>query len=704
MALSPAFVAAPGPWANPPLRGAKASNGGDPRPADASKIPLTEAAVAAIALGAAASATAKFGASGRARRSAVARCAEGKFAGGLIGNESAFSSFDYNFDPLGIAERCPQYLPWFREAELKHGRICMLAWVGLVVPEFVRIPGPPACYEAPIVDAYKACIGGETWNQGPENWGPLIQVFCWVGLIEMLSSFPKYVSREGLTLLNAGDYRIGLQFLPKDSEKAKEMKLKELKNGRLAMLAFGGAITQTVLSGTGFPWMYAEGKEATAGCLASSVPKMSTKSSIGSSRVAMKGQFNEAPAGGYKMSKSVPFLPASPALEGYAGEEDGFDPMGFSLAVDIRWLREAELKHARVCMLATVGWIATDLGMRVPGEVFKVSTIDAHDVLVKFGAMPQMLVWFGYAELFGFLAIVKMMEGQTDRKPGDFGLRAFYPKDEKGQYDMQMRELRNGRLAMLAFSGIVTAAVLTGRPWPFFATKPEISDGTNFASGSTLCGSGTTKATGRGATISAKALEASKSLPFLPKPQNLEGWVGEEQEFDPLQFSDTFDMKWLREAELKHGRVSMLATVGFITQQYVAFPGFPTTSQNQLEQFWLAPAPAWATLIFLVGFIESSSYGGKITMLDMFEDTDREPGDFNFGKDKLNGKTEAEVKDLKLKELNNGRLAMMAIGGMVHHNLVVNGPLFPTFPAGWVGPQDSWKTDSFMTFIYSGGV
>merc|ERR1719414_1410089 len=157
----------------------------------------------------------------------------------------------------------------------------------------------------------------------------------------------------------------------------------------------------------------------------------------------------------------------------YAGEEDGFDPMGFSLAIDIRWLREAELKHARVCMLATVGWITTDLGFRIPGDVFKVSTIDAHDVLVKFGAMPQMLVWFGYAELFGFLAIVKMMEFKTDRKPGDFGLRAFYPTDEKGQYDMQMKELRNGRLAMLAFSGIVTSAVLTGKTWPFFATKPE---------------------------------------------------------------------------------------------------------------------------------------------------------------------------------------------------------------------------------------
>jgi len=354
-------------------------------------------------------------------------------------------------------------------------------------------------------------------------------------------------------------------------------------------------------------------------------------------------------------------------------------------------------------MLATVGWITTDLGLRIPGEPFQVSTIDAHDVLVKFGAMPQMLVWLGYAELFGFLAIIKMMEFKTDRKPGDFGLRAFYPKDEKQQYDMQMKELRNGRLAMLAFSGIVTAAVLTGKTWPFFATTPEGGDGTKFASGSKLCGKPKNKGIGRGRSISAKALEASKSLPFLPKPENLAGWAGEEQEFDPLGFSDTFDMKWLREAELKHGRVSMLATVGFVVQQYVVFPGFPQPADS-LQGFWEAPLGAKATLLFLAGYIESSSYGGKLTMLDMFADTDREPGNFNFGADKLDGKTEAEVRDLKLKELNNGRLAMMAIGGMVHHNLVVKGPLFPLFPEGWEGPQGTWQVESFMTTVYSEGI
>jgi len=690
MALSPAFVGPSGQWPKPMLRGMTSASGVDLRPADANKMPLTEAAVAAVALGTAVVATAKAGASARTRRTGVVRCAEGKFAGGLLGGESAFSSFDYNFDPLGISVRCPQFLPWFREVELKHGRISMLAWVGLVVPEAVKIPGPPECYESNVVDAYAACVG-------PEQLGPLFQVFLWCGVIEMLTSFPKYTSREGLTLLNAGDFRLGLNFLPKDPEKAKEMKLKELKNGRLAMLAFGGAITQAVLSGNGFPWLYACSTESTSGCLASSVPKMSARSSIGSSRVAMKAE------GGYKMSKSVPFLPASPALEGYAGEEDGFDPMGFTLAIDIRWLREAEIKHARVCMLATLGWITTDLGFRIPGEPFQVSTIDAHDVLVKFGAMPQMLVWLGYAELFGFLAIIKMMEYKTDRKPGDFGLRAFYPKDEKGQYDMEMKELRNGRLAMLAFSGIVTAAVLSGKTWPFFATKPDGSDGPKFAKGSMLCGSSKQKATGRGAVISTKALESSKSLPFLPKPENLAGWAGEEQEFDPLGFSDTFDMKWLREAELKHGRVSMLATVGFVTQQYLVFPGFPQP-EDSLEGFWAAPLGAKAALLFFGGFIESSSYGGKITMLDMFADTDREAGNFNFGADKLDGKTEAEVRDLKVKELNNGRLAMMAIGGMVHHNLVVKGPLFPLFPPGWEGPQGSWQVESFMTTVYSEGI
>jgi len=397
------------------------------------------------------------------------------------------------------------------------------------------------------------------------------------------------------------------------------------------------------------------------------------------------------------MSKSVPFLPVSPALEGYVGEEDGFDPMGVSLAIDIRWLREAELKHGRVAMLATAGWIATDLGLRVPGDAFaNVSTIQAHDAMVKFGSMTQMLCWIGYAELFGYLAIIKMMEGETDRTPGDFGLRWQYPKDEQGQYEMQMKELRNGRLAMLAFGGIATAGVLTGESWPFFAVGAEKRCGAAPAmgSGAALCG-GLQKQVARGASVASRA-GRSASVPFLPKPQNLEGLVGEEQEFDPLGFAESVDAKWLREAELKHGRVCMVAAVGFFSQQYITFPGFEPTP-DALQAVYTAPPSAMAALLLLAGYIESASYGGKITMLDMFEG-DRVPGDFNFGAGFLKGKSEKEVYDMKLKELNNGRLAMLAFAGMVHHNIVVKGPLFPLFPDNWTGPEQ-WMATSMMSGI-----
>eukprot|EP00434_Breviolum_minutum_P011464 symbB.v1.2.010109.t1/scaffold654.1/size209194/5 len=650
----------------------------------------------------------------RSGNTTAVRAEEKVFAGGLIGGESAFAGQDFNFDPLGLSVKCEKYLPWFREAELKHGRIAMLGFVGLVVPELARIPGPEQCYSAKtVVEAHNACAGDpyfpfvldatDFYNKDGHQLGPLFQVFAFCGLVEMLTTFAKTANvsnKPGLTLENAGDYRLGVNFLPSDEAKVKEMKLKELKNGRLAMLAFGGAITQATLTGNGFPWLYAqkesrpESKSRSALCNAKNSNDASSPLMRSVSRSADKG---------YKMSAAVPFLPMSPALEGIPGEEEGFDPMGFSLAIDIRWLREAELKHGRVAMLATLGWITTDLGLRVPGDAFQISTLEAHDAMVKFGSMPQILVWLGYLELFGFLAIINMQEGKTDRKPGDFGLRGFYPADAKGQYDMQVKELRNGRLAMLAYSGIVTVGVLTQEKWPFFdAVVNAVPKDTQVPGySSRFCGTSVASGKSTGARKVCKA-SSSKSMPFLPKPENLGGLVGGEAEFDPLGFSDTFDVKWLREAELKHGRVCMLATIGFVAEQYVQFPGFPA-SADALQAIYVAPVNMTALLLVFAGYIESSTYNGKLTMLDMFEGegAKRAPGDLNFGKRFL-PENSAEANELATKELQNGRLAMLAFSGMVHHNLVVKGPLFPLFPEGWEGPQGSWDLDSTAGALNSG--
>eukprot|EP00984_Skeletonema_dohrnii_P019215 scaffold9131_cov44-Skeletonema_dohrnii-CCMP3373.AAC.1 len=55
---------------------------------------------------------------------------------------------------------------------------------------------------------------------------------------------------------------------------------------------------------------------------------------------------------------------------------------------------------------------------------------------------------------------------------------------------------------------------------------------------------------GRAAT--SLAAEKSKAIPFLPNPENCEGYVGN-LGFDPLSISEYFPVDYLREAELKHG-------------------------------------------------------------------------------------------------------------------------------------------------------
>jgi Chlorophyll A-B binding protein len=167
----------------------------------------------------------------------------------------------------------------------------------------------------------------------------------------------------------------------------------------------------------------------------------------------------------------------------------------------------------------------------------------------------------------------------------------------------------------------------------------------------------------------------SRAIPFLVAPKNTAGWVGDAG-FDPLALSEWFDIKWMRESELKHGRAAMLATVGFVVQEYVTLPGMThVDDSNQAPA--AAGISAMLQIVFGLGVLEWWSNKGKVTMMDMFEDESREPG--NFGFDPLGlgkNKSKEQMADLELKEIKNGRLAMLAIGGMIHHNWVTGDALF----------------------------
>lgn len=79
---------------------------------------------------------------------------------------------------------------------------------------------------------------------------------------------------------------------------------------------------------------------------------------------------------------------------------------------------------------------------------------------------------------------------------------------------------------------------------------------------------------------------------------------------------------------------------------------------------------AMLQIVCFAGIEEWRTNDGKITMADMFSDPDRVPGNIGFAQQYIAGKTEAEANKLKLQEIKNGRLAMLAIGGMIHHNFV----------------------------------
>merc|ERR1719247_3811332 len=111
----------------------------------------------------------------------------------------------------------------------------------------------------------------------------------------------------------------------------------------------------------------------------------------------------------------------------YAGNA-GFDPLGLGSAYNMKWMREAELKHGRVCMLAFIGFCSVDLGFRAPGAP-AVSSLAAHDVTVASGHMLALLITIAIFESLSYNAISEMMSGETNRAPGDYGLGQQFQKD-----------------------------------------------------------------------------------------------------------------------------------------------------------------------------------------------------------------------------------------------------------------------------------
>lgn len=157
------------------------------------------------------------------------------------------------FDPLGFAEKADEAtLKRYREAELTHGRVAMLATVGFLVGEAVEsktvlfngeITGPAITHLAQVNPTFWLILGVGIARAELDRAD--------IGWVE-----PENVPVDKPGLLrdeyipgNIGFDPLGLK--PEDPEEFFLMQTKELQNGRLAMIAAAGFLAQELVDGKG---------------------------------------------------------------------------------------------------------------------------------------------------------------------------------------------------------------------------------------------------------------------------------------------------------------------------------------------------------------------------------------------------------------------------------------------------------------------
>merc|ERR1719384_1522537 len=164
-----------------------------------------------------------------------------------------------------------------------------------------------------------------------------------------------------------------------------------------------------------------------------------------------------------------------------------------------------------------------------------------------------------------------------------------------------------------------------------------------------------------------------------------------------LQDAKPEALKWFQNAEIKHGRIAMVATIGFLVQKLgVHFPLYLGPSGSNcfhpesdvawylsksagvtfsdiaaaapLDAIKMVPAAGWLQIFFAAGLFEATAFQRQ------WNQEGRVPGDYGYdplGFTKREGGFDSEeIKSLRLKEIKNGRVAMMTIAAWVSNEAI----------------------------------
>jgi len=524
------------------------------------------------------------------------------------------------FDPLGFCSVGDEDgFRKLRAAELKHGRVAMMASVGLLGQHFLKFPG---------FDKTPAGFGAIATGEGVLG---MLGLFIASAVLEL-----AWREQDGKEPGNFGD-PFGLNMYTED------MRNKEISNGRFAMICVFGIFAAEMVTGKDAMQQFAfSAFQRTKDCAFRS-HHASAFAGVTNARTEFTGVTRWAATA----VEPPPPPPFSPAEEVGAMAPLGyFDPLGFCSVGDeagFRKLRASELKHGRVAMMASVGLLGQHF-IKFPG--FEKTPAGAAAIATGEGV-------FGMLGIFIAAAVLELAwREQEDKEPGNFG-DPFGVK----MYNEEMRtkEISNGRFAMLCVIGIFAAEVATGKD-AIQQLGLAACDGGKAAvaprtSVSTLTGR-TVMQTDTASRIhrAAAAVQSPAEPPFDPATQV--GALAPLGYFDPLGFCSVGDeagFRKLRASELKHGRVAMMASVGLLGQHFIKFPGFDRVPAG------FAAVATGEGVLGLVVLLATSAF----LELAWREQDGKEPGNFGdpFGVNMYNS-------DMRNKEISNGRFAMICVLGI----------------------------------------
>merc|ERR1719506_681415 len=427
------------------------------------------------------------------------------------------------YDPLNIGEddwslwnyNNERKIAWFRQAEIKHGRVAMAAFVGY-------------CVQANGGHWFtKMTLGGADWPTGtpPEQWDALPEASKWqiilfVGVLEAFDEsipphytngrkpgeFPSfsetYKAGKGIPHPVPFDLYDPFGFSKNASPEKKARGLRiEINNGRLAMLAVFGEFCGAKVPGAVPP-------------LTGLIPEYS-----GNYMVPFEGDFSIFFVSPEKPQSARPqtlcdagkeeMAALAEANPDFLGKMIGlWDPLG---ALDtnfwglgneqtIGYLRHAEIKHGRVAMAAFLGYIVqstplvsgTHAVLPFRGYEAGLTPPEQWDATPLYGKL-QILVLVGMLESYGEGA--GNPDGYVHYTKG--GLPGYFPpiagragfgqvtlnlydplgwfNEDKDKVRGRQVEINNGRLAMLGIFSLLSEAKVPGAVPPLAGLIPAYS-------------------------------------------------------------------------------------------------------------------------------------------------------------------------------------------------------------------------------------